>query len=172
VQYYYGVGSTWERQALIKARACAGDIELGQRLLDRLQGWVYRKYLTFDEITQIKSLKRQIEQRNEAREDSHLDIKTGFGGIRDIEFVTQFLQLMNGGRIPDVRQRGTLDALNALARAGALKEEVVRSLAESYRFLRGLEHRLQVWDGFQTTAHAWRRSAASLPVSRMISTIC
>jgi glutamate-ammonia-ligase adenylyltransferase len=152
VDYYYSFGATWERQALIKARACAGDIAFGERLLDRLQGWIYRKYLTLEEINQIKSLKRRIEQRTEQRDENFRDVKTGFGGIRDIEYVTQFLQLMNGGRMPEVRERATLPALHALARAGALKRSEADALADAYRFLRSVEHRLQVWDGFQTHA--------------------
>jgi glutamate-ammonia-ligase adenylyltransferase len=152
VDYYYSFGATWERQALIKARACAGDISLGERLIERLQGWVYRKYLTLEEINQIKSLKRRIEERTEQRDENFRDVKTGFGGIRDIEFVTQFLQLMNGGRMPEIRARGTLPALHELTRAGALKRTEADSLAGAYRFLRGVEHRLQVWDGFQTHA--------------------
>ncbi|MCA8913147.1 MAG: hypothetical protein KDB82_15710, partial [Planctomycetes bacterium] len=150
VGYYYSFGSTWERQALIKARACAGDIELGEELIERLQGWIYRKYLTIEEINQIKSLKRRIEQRTEQRDEAFHDVKTGFGGIRDIEFVTQFLQLMNGGRLPAVRERATLPGLEALTAAGALTEIEALALANAYRFLRGVEHRLQVWDDMQT----------------------
>ncbi|MCA8915078.1 MAG: bifunctional [glutamate--ammonia ligase]-adenylyl-L-tyrosine phosphorylase/[glutamate--ammonia-ligase] adenylyltransferase [Planctomycetes bacterium] len=150
VEYYYSFGSTWERQALIKARACAGDLEIGEQLLERLQGWVYRKYLTLEEINQIKSLKRRIEQRTEQRDEQFTDVKTGFGGIRDIEFATQFLQLMNGGRMPEVRVRATLPALEALKTAGALKPTEAETLAAAYRFLRSVEHRLQVWDDAQT----------------------
>ncbi|MCA9643429.1 MAG: hypothetical protein KC492_22170, partial [Myxococcales bacterium] len=150
VEYYYSFGSTWERQALIKARACAGDLALGEQLIERLQGWVYRKYLTIEEINQIKSLKRRIEQRTEQRDEQFTDVKTGFGGIRDIEFVTQFLQLMNGGRVSEVRVRATLPALEKLTAAGALKPAEAQTLAAAYRFLRGVEHRLQVWDDAQT----------------------
>jgi glutamate-ammonia-ligase adenylyltransferase len=150
VQYYYSFGETWERQALIKARACAGDVDLGSELLQRLQGWVYRRTLTIEEINRIKSLKRRIEQRTSDRDEQFTDIKTGFGGIRDIEFATQFLQLLNGGRNESVRQAATLPALSALAQAGILKRNEHEVLADAYRFLRALEHRLQVWDGFQT----------------------
>jgi glutamate-ammonia-ligase adenylyltransferase len=150
VEYYYSFGRTWERQALIKARACAGDTALGEKLLERLQPWIYRKYLTIEEINQIKALKRRIEQRTEQRDEHYVDVKTGFGGIRDIEFVTQFLQLMNGGRMAAVRERATLPALKLLAEAGALKPAEVETLGQAYRFLRGVEHRLQVWDGAQT----------------------
>ena len=150
VEYYYSFGATLERQALIKARACAGDIALGEKLIERLQSWVYRKYLTIEEINQIKSLKRRIEQRTEGRDEQFTDVKTGFGGIRDIEFVTQFLQLMNGGRLPELRVRATLPALDALTLAGALKPDEAKTLGAAYRFLRSVEHRLQVWDDAQT----------------------
>lgn len=150
VRYYFSFGSTWERQALIKARPAAGDLELGAGLIKRLHPWVYRKYLSIEEINQIKSLKRRIEQRTEERNEAHLDVKTGFGGIRDIEFVTQFLQLMNGGRFPEVCERATLPALEKLAAMGALRRNEAEVLADAYRFLRSVEHRLQVWDGVQT----------------------
>lgn len=160
LDYYFSFGSTWERQALIKARPCAGDVALGADMLQRLQGWVYRKYLTVEEINQIQELKRTIERRTDERAETFLDVKTGFGGIRDIEFVTQFLQLMNGGRIPELRQRATLPALHALARHGVLKHSEAGELAESYRFLRGIEHRLQLWEGHQT--HTLPQDAAAL----------
>ncbi|MBK9973726.1 MAG: bifunctional [glutamate--ammonia ligase]-adenylyl-L-tyrosine phosphorylase/[glutamate--ammonia-ligase] adenylyltransferase [Planctomycetes bacterium] len=150
LDYYYSYGSTWERQALIKARPCAGDVALGAAMLEKLQPWVFRKYLTVEEINQIQSVKSSIEKRTDARAETFLDVKTGFGGIRDIEFVTQFLQLLNGGRMPEVRQRATLSALNALARHGVLRRSEADELADAYRFLRSVEHRLQLWEGHQT----------------------
>jgi len=160
LDYYHSFGSTWERQALLKARPCAGDVALGAAMLEKLQGWVFRKYLTVDEINQIQELKRTIERRTDERAETFLDVKTGFGGIRDIEFVTQFLQLMNGGRITELRQRATLPALQALARHGVLRHSEAGELADAYRFLRGLEHRLQLWEGAQT--HTLPQDAASL----------
>lgn len=160
VGYYYSFGRTWERQALIKARACAGDTALGEELITRLSGWVYRKYLSIEEINSIKGLKRRIEKRTEVRDEAFVDVKTGFGGIRDIEFAAQFLQLLNGGRIESVRAASTLGALEALAKAGALREDEAETLAGAYRFLRAVEHRLQVWDGFQT--HALPNDAVDL----------
>jgi glutamate-ammonia-ligase adenylyltransferase len=160
LDYYHSFGSTWERQALIKARPCAGDIALGAGMLQTLQPWVYRKYLTVEEIRQIQELKRTIERRTDERAETFLDVKTGFGGIRDIEFVTQFLQLLNGGRLPDLRRGATLDALAALARHGVLKESEAGDLSRAYRFLRGVEHRLQLWEGAQT--HTLPQDAAEL----------
>jgi glutamate-ammonia-ligase adenylyltransferase len=149
-QYYFSYGSTLERQALIKARACAGDLALGEELLERVSPWVWRKYLTVGEINEIQGLKRQIEQRAEAGQDTFRDLKHGFGGIRDIEFVTQFLQLLNGGRAPELRVGDTLTALMALAHHGVLKLSEVEELSQAYRFLRGVEHRLQLYEGLQT----------------------
>ena len=160
LDYYHSFGSTWERQALVKARPCAGDLALGEAMLEQLQGWVYRKYLTVDEIQQIQDTKRSIERRTDERAETFLDVKTGFGGIRDIEFVTQFLQLLNGGRMPEVRKRATLEALDALARHGVLKAAEADDLAKAYRFLRGVEHRLQLWEGTQT--HTLPQDAADL----------
>lgn len=148
--YYFSYGSTWERQALLKARACAGDIEIGEALLKRLQGWVFRKYLTTDEINQMKTLKRVIEKRTDDRDESFRDVKTGFGGLRDIEYVVQFLQLLNGGRLPTVRNRATLPGLKALAENGILHSAEAGQLADGYRFLRSIEHRLQLEHGMQT----------------------
>ena len=150
VQYYLNYGSTLERQALIKVRPCAGDLEVGEAMLARLTPWIYRKYLAVGEINEIQGLKRQIEQRAEAGQDTFRDLKHGFGGIRDIEFVTQFLQLLNGGRMPAVRVRDTLGALKALTQNGVLKQHETDELAAAYRFLRSVEHRLQLWEGLQT----------------------
>ncbi len=152
LDYYFSFGSTWERQALIKARPAAGDLALGHELITRLQPWIFRKYLTVEEINRIQALKRQIEERTDRRDETFIDVKTGFGGIRDIEFVTQFLQLMNGGRIEGIRKPATLAALDALARHGVLNPHEALELADAYRFLRSVEHRLQVWEGAQTHA--------------------
>lgn len=152
LDYYFSFGRTWERQALIKARPVAGDVEIGQAMLQRLQPWIFRKYLTVEEINSIQALKRRIEERTETRDETFVDVKTGFGGIRDIEFVTQFLQLLNGGRIPGIREPATLAALDALARNGVLNPREALELAEAYRFLRAVEHRLQVREGAQTHA--------------------
>lgn len=150
IDYYHNFGSTWERQALLKARPCAGDIALGAAMIEALQPWVFRKYLTVEEISQLQEVKRQIERRTDERAETFLDVKTGFGGIRDIEFVTQFLQLLNGGRLLGVRRRATLHALDALAAQGVLRRAEADELAGAYRFLRAIEHRLQLWEGNQT----------------------
>jgi glutamate-ammonia-ligase adenylyltransferase len=97
LRYYDVKGRTWERQAFVKARAIAGDIELGTEFLRQLQPWIYRRYLSRADITGIKALKRRIEQRSRRKGADDTNVKTGHGGLRDIEFVIQFLQLKYSG---------------------------------------------------------------------------
>jgi glutamate-ammonia-ligase adenylyltransferase len=163
LSYYDTRGRTWERQALIKLRPVAGDAELGREFLAAIEPFVYRKYFSFAEINEVKALKRQMEQRAgrpkggsegepAAAEKwvSPTDVKTGRGGIRDIEYTVQFLQLLNGGDLPAVRQRNTLLALEALEIAGCLTPQETYTLADAYRFLRKTEHRLQLLFDLQT----------------------
>ncbi len=98
LRYYDVSGRTWERQAFVKARAVAGDIDLGTFVLKHLEPWIYRRYLTSADIAGIRALKKQIEKRAELEGGDERNIKTGEGGIRDIEFAIQFLQLLNGGQ--------------------------------------------------------------------------
>jgi glutamate-ammonia-ligase adenylyltransferase len=148
--YYDAMGRTWERQALIKVRPVAGDLTLGQHFLQAIESFVYRKYLSFAEINEIKAIKRRIEQKTSRAGASDTEVKTGHGGIRDIEFTIQFLQLLNGGDLPQVRQRNTLLALSALERVGCLTDQEYRVLDDAYRFLRKVEHRLQLLFDLQT----------------------
>jgi glutamate-ammonia-ligase adenylyltransferase len=148
--YYDAMGRTWERQALIKVRPVGGDLALGKRFLSAIEPFVYRKYLSFAEINEIKAIKRRIEQKASKAGVSDTEVKTGHGGIRDIEFTIQFLQLLNGGDLPDVRQRNTLLALSALERVGCLTDQEYRVLDDAYRFLRRVEHRLQLLFDLQT----------------------
>jgi glutamate-ammonia-ligase adenylyltransferase len=150
LSYYDVKGRTWERQAFIKARPIAGDRDLGFELLSRLEPWIYRKYLSLADITGIKSLKRRIEQRVEGEGGDLRNVKTGHGGIRDIEFVIQFLQLLNGGALPEVRTGNTLEAIAQLEKAGSLTPDERAKLEDNYSMLRKLEHRLQIMFDFQT----------------------
>lgn len=148
--YYDKLGRTWERQALIKVRPVAGDLELGEEFLRQIELFVYRKYLSFGEINEIKALKRRIEQKTSRAGESDSEVKTGHGGIRDIEFAIQFLQLLNGGDLPEVRQRNTLLAMQALEKVGCLTDQEYHILDDAYRFLRKTEHRLQLLFDLQT----------------------
>jgi glutamate-ammonia-ligase adenylyltransferase len=150
LSYYDVKGRTWERQAFVKARPIAGDCDLGREFLARLEPWIYRKYLTLADITGIKSLKRRIEERAEREGGEVRNVKTGQGGIRDIEFVIQFLQLLNGGALPDVRTGNTLEAIAQLEKAGCLTPDERSKLEDNYGMLRKLEHRLQIMFDLQT----------------------
>jgi glutamate-ammonia-ligase adenylyltransferase len=148
--YYVTRGRTWERQALIKCRAVAGDLELGRTFCDEIQPFVFRRFLGAAEIAEIKSLKRRIEQRTLSAGTSEVEVKTGHGGIRDIEFVVQFLQLLHGGEYPEVRHGTTLTAIARLEQVGCLSTEERCILDDNYRFLRRVEHRLQILFDRQT----------------------
>lgn len=150
--YYEGMGQNWERAAMIKARACAGDIPAGEAFLDELKPFVWRKYLDFAAIEDIHSIKRQIHaHKGGARVTiAGHDIKLGRGGIREIEFFAQTQQLILGGRYPVLRARRTLDALHALTEERVVSAEAERDLSAAYVYLRTLEHRLQMVADEQT----------------------
>ncbi len=150
LQYYDTRGRTWERQAMIKARPVAGDLELGRRFLKQLTPWIYRRYLSSADISGIRSLKRRIERRAHENGTDQLDVKLGHGGIRDIEFVIQFLQLLNGAGQPQLHTGNTLEAIVQLERAGCLNYQERMILQENYAFLRKVEHRLQIMFDLQT----------------------
>ncbi|QFU17059.1 bifunctional [glutamine synthetase] adenylyltransferase/[glutamine synthetase]-adenylyl-L-tyrosine phosphorylase [Microvirga thermotolerans] len=150
--YYETVGQNWERAALIKARPVAGDLALGQRFLDDLRPFIWRKYFDFASIADVHAMKRQIHAvrgHDEIAVAGH-DIKLGRGGIREIEFFVQTQQLVFGGRRPALRGRRTLDMLAALHAEGWITEQARDELSHAYRFLRGIEHRLQMVADEQT----------------------
>jgi len=152
LDYYESVGQNWERAAFIKARACAGDLDAAEDFLAELQPFIWRKNLDFAAIADIHSIKRQIhahkvDERMEAR---GVDLKLGRGGIREIEFYVQTQQLILGGRNPALRANRTLDALAALVAAGHIKPQAGEELADAYRVLRELEHRVQMLADDQT----------------------
>ncbi len=148
---YYDVrGRTWERQAYVKARPIAGNLDLGRHYLKQLEPWIYHRYLSLADITGIKALKRRIENRAVDKGVSDRNVKTGHGGIRDIEFVIQFLQLLSGGTLPKVRTGNTFDAIVLLEQNGCLSRQERSILEENYSYLRKLEHRLQIMFDLQT----------------------
>ncbi len=150
-RHYYDVkGRTWERQAYVKARAVAGDLDFGAAYLKELEPWVYRRYLGLADIADIKALKRRIERHTAQRGKDTSNVKTGVGGIRDIEFVIQFLQLLNGGDLPELRTTNTLTAIDRLEQVGCLTHQERTVLETNYRFLRKIEHRLQIMFDLQT----------------------
>jgi len=150
LQYYDFRGRTWERQAYIKARPVAGHLPLGYDFLNRLRPWVYRRYLSRADISGIKALKRRIEQRTRREGADARNVKTGHGGIRDVEFVIQFLQLLNGAHLPALQTGKTLEAIAQLETVGCLNNLERSLLEENYSFLRKIEHRLQTMFDLQT----------------------
>lgn len=144
LEYYIAYGRAWERQALIKARPCAGDIALGDAFLERLRPFVYPRYFDDATLEDIRDTKRQAEEQIARKGVSEREVKLGRGGIRDIEFTVQMLQLLNGGAMPELRTRNTLYAIDALGRVNLLSPFQANTLASNYVFLRSVEHRLQI----------------------------
>ncbi|WP_119462340.1 bifunctional [glutamine synthetase] adenylyltransferase/[glutamine synthetase]-adenylyl-L-tyrosine phosphorylase [Rhodospirillaceae bacterium SYSU D60014] len=150
--YYEGMGQNWERAAMIKARAVAGDRQAGAQFLHRLRPFVWRKHLDFAAIQDIHSIKRQIHAVKGFRHiavGGH-NIKLGRGGIREIEFFAQTQQLIWGGRSPELRPAGTCEAIRALVAAGRVEERTAEEMIAAYRYLRQVEHRLQMTNDQQT----------------------
>lgn len=149
--YFQREGRDWERYAWQKARPVAGDIDEGLRFLDTLRPFVYRRYLDYGALDGLREMKAAI-AAEVARKELADDIKRGPGGIREIEFLVQALQLIRGGREPALRERRLLPALHALVAAGQVSEAAGVALAEAYRFLRRVENRLQMLRDAQTHA--------------------
>ena len=152
LEYYESMGQNWERAALIKARPCAGDIEAGEAFLREISPFIWRKYMDFAALADVHAMKRQINAHKghgTVAVHGH-NLKLGRGGIREIEFFVQTQQLVIGGRHPELRTRKTLDALDLLVEGGWIEAAARDELAAAYRFLRRLEHRLQIVADEQT----------------------
>ncbi len=148
-QYFQREGRDWERYAWQKARPVAGDLDAGARFLDTLRPFVYRRYLDYGALDGLREMKATI-AAEVARKDMADDIKRGPGGIREIEFLAQALQLIRGGRELALRERRLQPALHALCDARHLTEDTRDALIAAYRFLRLLENRLQMLRDAQT----------------------
>ena len=148
-QYFQREGRDWERYAWIKARPVAGDRAAGARLLETLRPFVFRRYLDYTAFAGLREMKTLIDAEV-VRKDLAANLKLGPGGIREIEFVVQLLQLIRGGREPSLRERGLLPALTACERLGALPAASALRLREAYRFLRRIENRVQMLRDEQT----------------------
>src|SRR6516162_9894051 len=142
--YYAGFGETWERIALIKARGIAGSRELAYDFLRLHQPFIYPKSATPDLLEEIANIKHRIERDVVGPEKLERDVKLGRGGIRDIEFIVQTLQLIHGARNPFLQETSMLKALRALRELDLLPHDEVLALDNAYRFLRRVEHRLQI----------------------------
>ena len=150
--YYESIGQNWERAAMIKARPVGGDREAGQAFLKWLTPFIWRKNLDFAAIDDIHSIKRQINAQHgdeKIRVAGH-NIKLGRGGIREIEFFAQTQQLIWGGRLPELRPAPTRFSLAALAACNQITDNVRDDMITAYRYLRRVEHRLQMIDDKQT----------------------
>lgn len=149
--YYETVGQNWERAAMIKARPIAGDMVASAAYMRELVPFIWRKTLDFATIADIHSIKRQMNVKaGKTIELFNHNIKTGPGGIREIEFFVQTQQLVWGGRIPELRVRATLDGLSMLTQYELIAPEVRDTLSEKYQWLRMVEHRLQMRNDEQT----------------------
>ncbi len=144
--YYENVGQNWERAAMIKARFIAGDEKAAKKYLDFLGTYIWRKHLDFKAIEDVHSIKRQIDSRTDYTPGSLLNynIKTGKGGIREIEFFVQTQQLIWGGREKTLRINTTCGGLKTLAEIGHIKPAAAEELINAYEFYRRIEHRLQM----------------------------
>ncbi len=142
-QYFQREGRDWERYAWQKARPVAGDIAAGNRFLETLRPFVYRRYLDYGALDGLRAMKAAI-TAEVARKELADDIKRGPGGIREIEFLAQVLQLIRGGPEPELRKRSLLSALQALEQAGHVEPRDAAMLARAYRLLRRVENRLQM----------------------------
>jgi glutamate-ammonia-ligase adenylyltransferase len=148
--YYEGWGQTWERQALIKARPVAGELGLGESFLQMVRPFVYRQSLDYAALDEIRAMKTRINVAVAEEKGDRRNVKLGYGGIREIEFLVQGLQLVFGGRNPWIREANTLRALHRLASQRLISDVDYESLVQAYSFLRKLEHRLQILHDRQT----------------------
>lgn len=146
-KYYEGFGRTWERAAYIKARPIAGNISAGEAFLERLHPFIWRRYLDYASIEDIRNIRQRIKQSIHTLSLTNLhgyDLKRGKGGIRDIELFVQTWQLIAGGRNPSLRVKSTKDALTALAKANWFSVKTANTLIEDYENHRTIEHCLQM----------------------------
>jgi glutamate-ammonia-ligase adenylyltransferase len=155
--YYAGYGETWERMALIKARGVAGDRELLYEFSQRLQPFIFPRTVSSDLMDEIVALKARIEKEIVGLADLHRNVKLGYGGIREIEFILQTLQLLHGAKNAFLQERNSLKTLVSLEQLNILPPEDVRLLRAAYIFLRAIEHRLQIQNEHQTHTLPARR---------------
>ena len=148
--YYTEWGQTWERMMLIKARGVAGDESLAAEFLEMIQPFRFPPSLSADVLREVAAVKDRIEKEVVGEEELERNVKLGRGGIREIEFIAQSLQILHAGRLPFLQTAQTLPCLAKLARYKLLAEEEAQQLDAAYRFLRDVEHRLQMEENQQT----------------------
>jgi glutamate-ammonia-ligase adenylyltransferase len=141
---FESLGRTWHRQQMLRAHAVAGDLEMGQGVLDRLQAWLFRRYLSPADETGVRAWKRRIQLAARLNQDEWRSVREARGGLRDLEAVVQFLQLLFGGEQTALRGRGILAAIAGLEQANLITVEERMALESNYLSLRRLQHRLQI----------------------------
>lgn len=147
--YYESYGQSWERMMLLKSLPVAGNLELGTRFFEVVKPFVFKKSIDYKLIDELSRIKSKINERVKYKKD-HMNVKLGKGGIREIEFIIQVLQILNYSKYPDVFRRNSLEAIHALNEYNLLGKDEADSLSESYIFLRKLEHMAQIEKGLQT----------------------
>jgi [glutamine synthetase] adenylyltransferase / [glutamine synthetase]-adenylyl-L-tyrosine phosphorylase len=150
LEYYQASARTWERMALIKACPLGGNMNMGKAFLKEIRPLVYRKFIDYTVLAEIRSMKQKILTETESHLLKGDDIKLGPGGIREIEFIVQALQMIFGGKVPSIQEPNTLKALVKLKAAQLIPKEECRLLSQAYTFLRTLEHRIQMVHQRQT----------------------
>ncbi|APG28893.1 glutamine-synthetase adenylyltransferase [Syntrophotalea acetylenivorans] len=148
--YYEHWGQSWERSAMLKARPVAGCVDFGWQLLQNLEPFIYRRYLDYTMIDDLKVMKQKIDNNLTREREGELNLKLGRGGIREIEFFIQALQIIHAGKNPALREKNSLRALTLLQSHGLIDAETTVILSEAYTFLRTVEHRIQVVQERQT----------------------
>jgi len=148
LDYYLGWGRTWERAALMKAVPIAGDQSLGREFIEELEPFIYRKHLDYSTLEEMRTMKLRISAQ--LRRKPGINVKLGQGGIREIEFFVQALQLINAGKTRRVRTPSTLEGLRRLQETGLLDSATAADLTDAYLFFRRTEHRIQIVHQLQT----------------------
>ena len=149
-RYYQSRLGNWERLALIKALPVAGNRALGARFLEMVRPFIYERPFDAQTIDDIRSMKRKMDEQVSLRQQSDRNVKLGTGGIREIELIAQSMQVRQGGQLPQLRERNTLKALNALLNESLISPQECATLAEAYIFLRDVENKLQMVNDAQT----------------------
>jgi glutamate-ammonia-ligase adenylyltransferase len=165
--YFADRAELWERQALIKARLCAGDEAVAARFFEAVRPFVYRPGLDPAIVRAVREMKAQIDRSLRGKDASHRNVKLGRGGIREVEFLIQAMQLLYGGDDPWLRERNSLRAIFRLTERGYLSHSLGRELGEALVYLRTVEHRLQILHEFQTHTLPEEPRALGLLARRM-----
>jgi len=145
LEHYFYWGDTWERAALIKARSVAGDLSLGDKFIEQIEPFVYKKFLDYASLEDLKDMKTKLDRLHKKR-----DVKLGRGGIREVEFFVQAHQLITGGEVKDIRERNTIRAIEKLLKRKIINKQLSDILSNCYLFLRSVEHAIQLVDELQT----------------------